>query len=264
MRHHVGERKGEVGVEQHDPRVPHARGRGHDPYLSPVDRTPFPVELDLPREEDQKDRRIDPERQGRDPRRERQEVSLDEPLEAAIRRRVPEGERVEHGGVDRHLVEAPVGQRTLPAAVAIKHHEAELLAHEVEDRDVGEHAPEDQCPEAVKHHADGQADDRRERVMDAPAGELLRVPIRAIERRVDVRHVNTDDEDEPAPERHVGGSQSRNRQHEQDRQQGRAEDQPHVEPARHDPRRAVHAVPAHLTFPPRAPTSCGTHGLDAA
>ena len=165
------------------------------------------------------------ERRARDRGRQaREEVPLQEPLEAARQVRVPEEERRQRRAVDDGGVEAPGESAFRPFAVlaAVEGHPAVLLAHEVEDGEVREHPPEDERGDGVRGDARGPREERDARVEREALVRVRAVREDAPARGPDVGDVHADDPDEEQPGRGVAVEESGGRAEREEREgQGR-------------------------------------------
>ena len=133
----------------------------------------------------------------------RDDVAGDEPREPPREMGVPVEQGPHRRRVDRRGVDDAPGPRRLAGASAVERDPPVLLAHEVEDRDVGERTPE-------RELAQREETDARREPQDGHGGEqprtrspLRRIEIRAEHGRPDVRDVAENDGRDPCPARRL-------------------------------------------------------------
>ena len=132
----------------------------------------------------------------------------------------------------------PTGSRS--PARAVERHPPVLLPHEMEDGEVGQHAPEQRLALRVEGRAERVGDDGDERVEPQATPQLLAVQVDPKQRRPDVRHVHEQHRRHPRPARRLALQHARARPHPQrrERHQRAPQEHAHVRPRREQPRPA--------------------------
>jgi len=201
VQEHVRHREHAVVVEPHDADVPVQRGQQHERDEQRVAMAAT-AQGDAPHDERDEHRDFGDERERADRlRHTREHVALEEPREPARQVGVPPQHRCDRAGPHGGLDEPAIGSR-LAGLAHVQQREADVLHHEVEDRDVREHRPERLRRLEVQQESEPAHEQRRRDQSPPMQATRDRIEVRPVQRGPDVGDVDEQDRHDPHRGRH--------------------------------------------------------------